>query len=136
MTTTRSRALQQVIQYGIDQIRKVIKCGEETISPDDLLNHIYKTYYFVVCMQDAREFLKDYDRIDAITTVNKYEQDNFGELTSDLSDPTDIANMIAYIEGEKALNNCETMQRAYEKEKLSLDDLKAIKAELEAQLSL
>ena len=48
--------------------------------------------------QDA-EWL--FDIIDAIKT---YEQDNFGEVTTDLSDPEKLVNMYAYIVGEEVVN--------------------------------
>jgi hypothetical protein len=44
---------------------------------------------------------KVFDIIDAIKT---YEQDNFGEVTTDLSDPEKLVNMYAYIVGEEVVN--------------------------------
>lgn len=40
----------------------------------------------------------------AIGLVQQYEQDNFGEVNTDLSDPEKVANMVAYIRGEVLFN--------------------------------
>jgi hypothetical protein len=42
---------------------------------------------------------------DCIGTVQEYEQDNFGEVHTDLSCPEKVANMYAYVIGEEILSD-------------------------------
>lgn len=46
----------------------------------------------------------------AIEKIKVYEQDNFGECNTDLSDPEKVANMLAYVIGEEVLGDCETLR--------------------------
>jgi hypothetical protein len=42
---------------------------------------------------------------DIINFVKEYEQDNFGECTTDLTSPEKIVNMYVYIIGEEIVSN-------------------------------
>ena len=42
---------------------------------------------------------------DSIDKIKEYEQDNFGEVSTDLSSSESVANMLAYILGEEILFN-------------------------------
>ena len=42
---------------------------------------------------------------DVINFIKEYEQDNFGEVYTDLSDPEKIVNMYAYIIGEEIVSD-------------------------------
>jgi hypothetical protein len=39
-----------------------------------------------------------------IRTVKEYEENNFGEVTTDLSNPERVVNMYAYIVGEEVVH--------------------------------
>ena len=67
----------------------------------------------------------------AIGRVKDYEMDNFGEVTTDLSNPERVANMLAYILGEEILQESETLREKWDKT-LDNADLKAIAEELKA----
>jgi hypothetical protein len=41
---------------------------------------------------------------DIINTIKTYEEENFGEVTTDLSSPEKLVNMYAYIVGEQVVN--------------------------------
>ena len=41
---------------------------------------------------------------DIIRTIKEYEEDNFGEVTTDLADPEKVVNMYAYIVGEQVVS--------------------------------
>jgi len=66
---------------------------------DDLHHHAFNTDYFIIGTQKAIDWMgsKSFDIIDFIKT---YEQDNFGQVSTDLSDPEKLVNMYAYIIGE------------------------------------
>jgi hypothetical protein len=49
---------------------------------------------------------------DIINFIKEYEQDNFGEVSTDLTSPEHIVNMYAYIIGEEVVSNYRCEQEA------------------------
>lgn len=124
----KQNAINEVIEHGIDRLEN----GLEGIEVADLHHHLYNEDYFIIGYHKAEEFLNDYGTFDAILTVQEYEQDNFGEVMTDLGDSEKVANMLAYIVGEEVLGNCATVGRNWEK-KLTPRMIEKIKSELDAQ---
>lgn len=123
----KDQAIAKIIEHGIDNLE-----GREGTDGADLHNALYNEDYFIIGYHRAEQFLEEYGTFEAIRKVQEYEQSNFGEVTTDLGDSEKVCNMLAYIEGEEALNNCETLQEKWDKE-LTAKDLEKIKEELEAQ---
>ena len=69
----------------------------------------------------------------AIRLVAKYEQDNFGEMQTEI-DPCRVANMCVYIYGEFFLNQSKHLQRVWDS-KLTKRDINKIKKELQTFLN-
>ena len=55
--------------------------------------------YFIIGTYEAEQWLGD-RAFQVINIIKDYEQDNFGEVTTDLSSPERVVNMYAYIIGE------------------------------------
>lgn len=70
----------------------------------DLHHEVFNTDYYVVYTSDAKEFLGD-DCYDAIGRIVEYEQFNFGNVNTNLSEPTSVVNMMYYIIGEQVLTD-------------------------------
>lgn len=70
----------------------------------DLHNEVFNTNYYIVGRQEAIDALDEYGCFTAIREVQEYEQDNFGEVNTDLSDPEKVVNMLYYIVGEEVLD--------------------------------
>lgn len=68
----------------------------------DLHNEVFNMDYYMVYSSDARELLGD-DCYDAVGRIVEYEQNNFGNVNTDLSEPTSVVNMMYYIIGEQVL---------------------------------
>ena len=64
---------------------------------------LYNEDYFKTYSADAEDFLGE-DAFDVIRAVQEYEEDNFGEVTTDFSDSVQVANMYAYIRGEELMD--------------------------------
>lgn len=47
--------------------------------------------------------LQDYGVFKAIRKIQKYEKDRFGEVSTDLGNPQEVANMLYYIVGEEVI---------------------------------
>jgi hypothetical protein len=69
-------------------------------------NEVFNTDYFIIGRYDAEQWLIANGGIfNAIETIKDYEQQNFGEVTTDLSESERVCNMYVYILGEEILNN-------------------------------
>lgn len=71
---------------------------------DDLHNEVFNMDYYMVYTSDAIDFLGN-DAFDAIGIVVSYEKRQFGEVTTDLSNPCAVVNMMYYIIGEEILHD-------------------------------
>jgi len=69
----------------------------------DLHDKVFNTDYYIIGTREAKEALEKYGVWDAIGKVKTYEEDNFGEVYTDLSDPEKLVNMLYYIIGEEVL---------------------------------
>ena len=67
---------------------------------DDLHHEIFNTDYYIIGTYQAKQWLGD-NAFNAIEIIKNYEQDNFGEVFTDLSDPEKVVNMYTYIVGEE-----------------------------------
>jgi hypothetical protein len=100
-----------------------------SIDGADLHHEIFNTDYYIIGTYDAKQWLGSH-AFDVIETIREYEQDNFGQVSTDFSDPEKVVNMYVYIVGEEVLQESKTLQKLWDK-KLDDEDLEAIKAELE-----
>ena len=73
----------------------------------DLHSEVFNTDYYIIGQAKAKEALESYGVFDALNKVQTYEAYNFGEVTTDLSDPEKLANMLYYIESEEYLYSLE-----------------------------
>jgi hypothetical protein len=69
----------------------------------DLHNEVFNTSYYIIGTYEAKKALAEYDVWDAIEKVQTYEEENFGEIYTDLSDPEKLVNVLYYIIGEEVL---------------------------------
>ena len=71
----------------------------------DLHDHVFNEDYHYIYTSEAEDDLNAIGVFTTIGAVVKYEQDNFGIVDTDLSDPCKIANMVWYIVGEEVLHD-------------------------------
>ena len=103
----------------------------------DLHNEVFNTGYYIIGTYEAKKALEEYGVFDAIAKVQEYEENNFGEIYTDLSDPEKLINMLYYIIGEEVMfemmNNSETWERKWRWNKKADEETNArILAELDA----
>jgi hypothetical protein len=70
----------------------------------DLHNEVFNTDYYIIGTYQAKEVLEEYGVFKAIDKVQTYENENFGEIYTDLSNPEKLVNMLYYIIGEEVLS--------------------------------
>tara|TARA_B100000424_G_scaffold58133_1_gene42136 strand:+ start:176 stop:580 length:405 start_codon:yes stop_codon:yes gene_type:complete len=95
-----------ILGYAIDQLDSEvgIDCYIE-----DLHHYMFNQDYFIIGTYKAKKFLGD-EVFNVIETIKEYEQFNFGEISTDFTNPEQICNMIAYILGYEILNNSKFYQ--------------------------
>lgn len=69
----------------------------------DFHNEAFNIDYYEYYTSNAIDKLEELGVFDAIQTVKEYEQDNFGVVNTDFSNPCDILNMLWYIIGEEEI---------------------------------
>jgi hypothetical protein len=120
-----NKQYETVKEYIIDRLGDGIG---ETEHASDLHHYLLNEDYFIIGRYEAKQFL-DGETFNAIEKVKTYEQDNFGEVSTDLSEPEKVVNMFAYIVGEEILRESETLQKAWDRT-LEKSDLDAIAREI------
>ena len=71
---------------------------------DDLHHEVFNTDYYIIGTYKAKQWLSD-EAFSIIGIIKDYEKDNFGEVTTDLSEPEKVVNMYVYIVGENIVND-------------------------------
>ena len=69
----------------------------------DLHNELFNTDYYYTSPGEAIKAFNKISVFDAIGVIVDYEKDNFGEVSTDFTDPCKVANMLYYIVGEEVL---------------------------------
>ena len=98
----------------------------------DLHHEIFNMDYFIIGSYRAKEFLGN-EVFDAIEEIKNYEQENFGQISTDLSDPEKVVNMLAYIIGEEMLNESDHLHEKWYQE-LTTHDLAKIASEISTEV--
>lgn len=98
-----------------EQLIDTLKWYREYAS--DLHNNAFNTDYFIVGNWQAEEWLKKhYGVFAAIEDIKNYEQDNFGEVHTDLSSAENVVNMLVYIAGEELISQIDALTEIWDDE--------------------
>tara|TARA_Y100000310_G_scaffold333957_1_gene412601 strand:- start:682 stop:1011 length:330 start_codon:yes stop_codon:yes gene_type:complete len=71
---------------------------------EDIHLYAFNEDYYIIGTYRAKEWLSD-KVFDVIEIIREYEQDNFGEVTTDFSDAEKVVNMYVYIVGEQVVGD-------------------------------
>lgn len=119
-----------VIEDMTDKLNHRVGHGQD---PMDLHHHLCNEDYFIIGTWKAKQFLGEH-AFDAIGIIKEYEEDNFGEVSTDFSSPERVCNMLAYIIGEYVLCFSSHYQGILSDtdggEKLTKEDIHKIRKEL------
>jgi hypothetical protein len=96
----------EIENYLRNQVKELKEYDEkrliQLIKDGDLHNEIFNTDYYIIGTYEAKKWLGDF-AFEAIDKIKEYEEDNFGEVNTDLSDPEKVVNMYVYIIGEELI---------------------------------
>ena len=96
----------EVTQYALERIQELkdydMESYNQLVEDNELHNEIFNTDYYIIGTYEAKQWLSD-KVFDVIDYIKEYEEANFGEVTTDLSEPEKVVNMYVYIIGEEIL---------------------------------
>ena len=100
---------QEIIDFAKDRIQEIYDYNPEKLTtelPDlyDLHHEIFNTDYYIIGRYQAKEWLGS-DAFDCIYDIQEYENDHFGRVITDLSEPERVVNMYVYVVGEEILED-------------------------------
>lgn len=123
--------MQTIKQHAIDGLSEYLNNPDE-LPIDDLHYKLFNEDYFIVGVYNAKQFFKDndIDVFDAIGEIKEYEEDRFGEVTTDLSCPEKVVNMYAYIHGEAMLQEIDYIQDLELEEEITEEHIKKLIEEI------
>ena len=76
----------------------------------ELHHNLFNQDYWVIGYYNAeQEILKHGSVFDAIAKIKEYEEFNFGEIYTDVSNSEKVCNMLVYILGDECLNGCKSV---------------------------
>ena len=107
-----------VASYMISQLEDQVGLDNDV---SDLHHYLLNEDYFIIGTYKAKQWLGS-EVFDVIETIREYEQSNFGQVSTDFSDPEKVANMIAYILGEEILSDSDVYQQL-QKDGDTLDEI-------------
>mgnify|MGYP003142440209 CR=1 FL=1 len=93
----------EIAEYFNDFLQDNIDSLEDNNFLEDIHHHAFNTDYYIIGTYQAKQWLGD-RAFDVIEIIKNYEQENFGEISTDLSSPENVVNMYAYIIGEEVVN--------------------------------
>jgi hypothetical protein len=97
----------------------------------EMHNEVFNTDYFIIGRFEAEQWLINNGGIfNAIEIIKDYENDNFGEVNTDFSEPEKVCNMYVYILGEELINGLKFIQDNWDN-----DLSEELKAELLEELN-
>ena len=107
MSYTLRQKRQEIIEFAKDRIEDIYDYDKDKVSTDntyDLHHEIFNTDYYVTGRYQAKQWLGS-DAFDCIYEIQEYENNHFGRVTTDLSQPERVVNMYVYIIGEQILED-------------------------------
>jgi len=95
----------EILTHTTDRLREMRDHDADVLDDRDscdLHQVIFNESHYIVGYFQGKQWLGE-DTFEALGMIKEYEQSNFGELTTDLSSSEAVANMLAYILGEEAM---------------------------------
>ena len=91
-------------EYALERIEELKANGAEYFNQllhDGEIHHeIFNTDYYICYTGEAMEWMGSH-ALACIARVQDWENENFGEVTTDMGSPADIVNMYAYVIGDE-----------------------------------
>ena len=96
----------EIKEYAETQIKESLKYDNDYLNNDisDIHHDLFNTDYYIIGRYQAERWMEN--RVfEIIDVVKEYEEMNFGELTTDITEQEHLLNMYVYIVGEHILQD-------------------------------
>ena len=95
----------EILTHAIENLKEMRNYNADVLDDrdqGDLHSVIFNESHYIVGYFQGRQWLGE-DTFEALGMIQEYEQFNFGELTTELSNSEAVANMLAYILGGEVM---------------------------------
>lgn len=82
----------------------------------DLHHEVFNTDYYIIGTNQAKQALTQYGVFEALEEIQEYENDHFGKVLTDLSNPEHVANMLYYLKGNEAMDAIQESNNKFDEE--------------------
>ena len=96
----------EIKEYAETQIKENLKYDNDYLDNDisEIHHDLFNTDYYLIGRYQAERWMEN--RVfEIIDVVKEYEEMNFGELTTDITEQEHLLNMYVYIVGEHILQD-------------------------------
>tara|TARA_R110001632_G_scaffold129143_1_gene243206 strand:- start:53 stop:439 length:387 start_codon:yes stop_codon:yes gene_type:complete len=93
----------EIKEYFNDYIKENDSALNDNDFIDELHHHVFNSDYYIIGTYKATQWLGS-ETFNIINFIKEYENDNFGEVYTDFSNPENIVNMYVYIIGESIVS--------------------------------
>ena len=96
----------EIKEYTINKINEFLKYDEDYLDNDfsEIHHDLFNTDYYLIYYSKCNKWLGSH-AFECIGIIQEYEEDNFGEITTDFSNSEKVVNMYVYIVGEYILQD-------------------------------
>lgn len=124
------------VSEALEDIKETLLNGCNSYG-SDLHGDVFNTGYYIIGTYEAKQALEQYGTFDAIGEVVEYEESEFGERTTDITDPEKVANMLYYMKGNEAISELMEKSELFDElwnEQLDEESCKAIVKDIDRML--
>lgn len=90
------------IEEALSDIKNTLENGYDDYLCD-LHNKVFNADYYIIGTYKAQQALNQYDVWQAFEEIQEYENDHFGKVLTDISNPEHVANQLYYLKGQEAI---------------------------------
>jgi len=103
--------MKEVKQYARETIKERLAYDKEYLEQDlsEIHHDLFNTDYYLIYYSDCIKWLSN-NVFNVIGQIKEYEESNFGEVTTDLSNSCNVVNMYVYILGEYIIYNTDLIE--------------------------
>ena len=103
--------IEEIKEHATELIKERVSYDKEYLNQDlsEIHHDIFNTDYYIIGRYKAERWL-DNKVFQVIEHIKEYEEFNFGELTTDITEQEHVVNMYVYIIGEELIYNSDLIK--------------------------
>ena len=103
--------IDEIKEHATETIKERVNYDKNYLDQDlsEIHHDIFNTDYYIIGRYKAERWLNN-KVFQVIETIKEYEEFNFGELTTDITEQEQVVNMYVYIIGEELIYNTDLIK--------------------------